>query len=267
MSCANVVEEASLGCNSTVVWSSTEDHCCPYISSRSNWKGLGPCLSACGDDKTLCGSPRSAGSELDEGKNDPAECARERARSNAKWHQWRLSHGGLQHARWADMDDDEKVSSKGSGKDASKGTSKGVSEGIGKGADMGARKKRGRKAPSEKFQCQIFVCQALEKDTQFGVMERVKARTRAIWRETGAKLRLSGRGTGHIDTHEQEESKDDPALCICSWFEAEFRKAKRLASELILEIHESYSKYCFEAGKACPDLQLQIHLGPRHGSY
>mmetsp|Transcript_8020 Transcript_8020/g.13078 ORF Transcript_8020/g.13078 Transcript_8020/m.13078 type:complete len:412 (-) Transcript_8020:253-1488(-) len=149
------------------------------------------------------------------------------------------------------------------GKNGGKGKSKG--DGKGKGySDKGA----GKGVGGEKFQCQVYV--GIEEDQKFRVVRRMIGsggeHMKSIADESGAKLRLRGRGSKFLEGPEQQESEDDLMLCVSAQDQEGFEKAKKAACALIERIHDHYRAYCKKVGITCPTLRVYIHEGYRAGS-
>lgn len=169
----------------------------------------------------------------------------------------------------------DKGTGKGAGKSAGKSAGKGAGQGPGKGkGDSKGASGKGKKGAGKgfnepmKFQCQIVV--GIEEDNKFRVVRRLIGNggenMKNINQQSDAKLRLRGRGSGFLEGEEQKESTDDLMLCISAHDKAGYATAKAMASELIEGIHKSFRAFCHKAGKACPDLTVQIHEGYREGS-
>jgi len=162
---------------------------------------------------------------------------------------------------------------KGWANDFGKGAWKGGSEGYGKnvprkGAGKGGKKGAGKGASKEKFQCQFIL--GIEEDLEFHVVSRVIGRGGAnmkrIFADSGAKLRLRGRGSNFLEGAEEKESEDDLMLCVSCMDASSFDMARKAVSKLIEGIYQQYRTFCRREGRACPDLELTIHEGYRAGS-
>lgn len=169
-----------------------------------------------------------------------------------------------------------KGASKGAGKNGGKGSSRALGKGFGKasgkgaskGASESAGKGGGKGAGSEKYQCQIYL--GIEEDSKFRVVRRLIGsggeNMKNINRETGAKLRLRGKGSKFLEGDEQEEANCELMLCISAQEKPGYDAAKATACDLIEGIHRSYRAFCHKAGKHCPVLELDVHEGYRQGS-
>jgi hypothetical protein len=170
-----------------------------------------------------------------------------------------------------------KGASKGFGKGADRMNGKGANHDIGKSAGKGSKKggkgsKGGGKGQSEKYQCQIKV--GIEEDNKFRVVRRLIGsggeNMKNINQQTGAKLRLRGRGSKFEEEQADgsvKESTDDLILCVSAQDKDGYDRAKSMASELIVGIHHSYRAYCHKTGKEGPELKLELHEGYRDGSW
>lgn len=133
--------------------------------------------------------------------------------------------------------------------------------------DKGANEK-GAGKEGDKYQCQILV--GIEEDQKFRVVRRLIGsggeHMKSIAIESGAKLRLRGRGSKFLEGPEQLESEDDLMLCISAPDAEGYEKAKSAASDLIQRVQQHYRNYCRKSGISCPQLRVDIHEGYRSGS-
>lgn len=167
---------------------------------------------------------------------------------------------------------------KGSSMRRGKGRANSIGKGVGKvggegralkkGTSKGGKKGTGKGAPIEKYQCQFII--GVEEDSNFRVVRRVLGtggeNMKRIAEESGAKLRLRGRGSKFLEGPQRKESDDDLMLCVSSLDVTGFETAKRAVSELINGIHQHYRAFCRKSGHECPELVLKIHEGYRAGS-
>jgi len=153
-------------------------------------------------------------------------------------------------------------------------SNKGSPKGSGRGVNHGSANRGGKfikgsgKGASGKLQCQFLV--GIEEDNQFHVVRRIIGNggenMKSIANQSGAKLRLRGRGSKFLEGPEQQESADDLMLCVSSQDKAGIDTAKRLVSELLLNIYDTYKAFCRNVGKKAPSLGIQLHEGYRYGS-
>lgn len=147
----------------------------------------------------------------------------------------------------------------GKGKAGQKGSGKGAAKGSGKGSGNNVNGKQ---------QCQFII--GIEEDRHFRVVKRIigvqGANMKRIADETGAKLRLRGRGSKFLEGPEKKESTDDLMLCLSSQDKAGYADAVRLVFELLQGIYDDYAEFCRTEGKRSPSLCVRMHEGYREGS-
>jgi len=144
-----------------------------------------------------------------------------------------------------------------------------TAKGKGKGAKgKGKGAKGSGKGAIAKLQCQFTV--GIEDDSKFRIVRRIIGQggenMKRIAEESGAKLRLRGRGSKFLEGLEQQESMDDLMLCVSGQDKAGFEHAKGLVSELLRNIYHSYDVFCQKAGKTPLALGVQVNEGYREGS-
>lgn len=119
-----------------------------------------------------------------------------------------------------------------------------------------------------KPQCQFFI--GIEEDSKFKVTRKVLGphgqHMKVIAEQSGAKLRLRGRGSGFLEGTEKQESTDELMLCVSAPDGAGYAEAVRLVSELLDRVYEDYRAFCRKSGRAVPVLEVRLHEGPRSGS-
>jgi hypothetical protein len=123
---------------------------------------------------------------------------------------------------------------------------------------------------AKKLQCQFTVGIAEEPD--FRVVRKLLGshgkHVKAIAEQTGAKLRLRGQGSGFLEGPEQEESTDGLMLCVSSQEAQGYETAKNLVSDLLEDVYRQYRKFRVSSmGCHEPELHIDLHEGPREGSY
>mmetsp|Transcript_77462 Transcript_77462/g.205640 ORF Transcript_77462/g.205640 Transcript_77462/m.205640 type:complete len:419 (-) Transcript_77462:119-1375(-) len=137
------------------------------------------------------------------------------------------------------------------------------------GAGWGQAGRHGKMAAQGKRQCQFMI--GIEEEPHFQVKQKILGRhgqhMKSIAEKTGAKLRLRGRGSGFLEGPEQQESSDPLMLCVSAPNAWAYQEAKRLVRELLEGVHVAYGGFCTQAGRATPDLSIQVHEGPRPGSF
>jgi len=160
----------------------------------------------------------------------------------------------------SDFGKGDKGKGKGKGKDKGK---KGKGKGKGKGKDDDARHSL------RKLQCQFLV--GIEEEPGFRVIKRVLgaagANMKRIASETDAKLRLRGRGSGFLEGPERQEAPEHLMLCVSATDPESYALAVRHIQDLLTGIYAEYSKFCARDGERPPDLEVQLHEGPRQGAF
>lgn len=90
---------------------------------------------------------------------------------------------------------------------------------------------------------------------------------KSIAEKSGAKLRLRGRGSGFLEGPEQQESSDPLMLCVSAPDAWAYGEATRLVRELLESVHAAYRRFAARAGQHVPELRVEVHEGPRPGSF
>lgn len=122
----------------------------------------------------------------------------------------------------------------------------------------------------DKTQCQFII--GIEEESKFRVVRRILGKAgqnmKHIAEDTGAKLRLLGRGSGYLEGPEgkKQESADPLMLCISAPDRASYEQAKKLAGDLLENIYDEYRQHCKTAGQIAPNLRIDVHEGYRQGS-
>eukprot|EP00927_Polykrikos_kofoidii_P033664 TRINITY_DN28495_c0_g1_i1.p1 TRINITY_DN28495_c0_g1~~TRINITY_DN28495_c0_g1_i1.p1 ORF type:complete len:567 (-),score=94.28 TRINITY_DN28495_c0_g1_i1:210-1721(-) len=111
-----------------------------------------------------------------------------------------------------------------------------------------------------KYTCRFLI--GIESDKDFQVARRIigakGANMKRIFKQTEAKLRLRGKGSGYCEGAGQKESTEPLQLCIsCTNLEG-YRSAVQQAQELLTRLYDDYQVYCREHGFPVPDLQLNL---------
>lgn len=134
----------------------------------------------------------------------------------------------------------------------------------------GGRAGRRRTPPKDGAKQQHhFVLAAELQDCAFDVLQRAKARTKAIWQETGVCVRLHGpgiQGAGHRE--------DEHALMLSLSAKGgdtrpdKFREAVQLSEDLIRSLYEQYRSFCVKRRLPPPTLvEPERQRGYRRGSH
>lgn len=115
-----------------------------------------------------------------------------------------------------------------------------------------------------KYTCRFDI--GIENEEKFQVSRRIigskGANMKRVVRNSGAKLRLRGKGSGFLEGHNQQESSEPLHLCIsCREFDG-YCHAVRLMEELLTGIYAEYTKFCQDTGKPAPQCCIQIREIP-----
>jgi len=161
---------------------------------------------------------------------------------------------------------------KGHSKKDDKGSCKGGAKGSGKGTGKGACKTgKGRKSggKGEKCQCQFIV--GIEEEKSFRVCNKLLGPSgknmKAIAMATGAKLRLRGRGSKFLEAPDWVESSDPLMLCLSAPDAANYAEAKRQVQVLMEDVYQQFRHFQVAKGWTPSDVFLDVHEGPRKGSF
>lgn len=121
----------------------------------------------------------------------------------------------------------------------------------------------------KKIQCQFTI--GIEEESEFKVVRKLLgshgSHVKSIAEESGAKLRLRGRGSGFLEGPNQVEASDPLMLCISveNWWG--YEKAKHLVWEHIENVYKQYRSFCASRGIGLPDLEVSLNEGAREGSF
>mmetsp|Transcript_56283 Transcript_56283/g.121277 ORF Transcript_56283/g.121277 Transcript_56283/m.121277 type:complete len:374 (-) Transcript_56283:147-1268(-) len=122
---------------------------------------------------------------------------------------------------------------------------------------------------SGKPQCQFFI--GIEEDPSFRVTRKLLGphgqHMKTVAERSGAKLRLRGRGSRFLEGPEQQESSDPLMLCVSAPDRAAYREATSLVRKLLEDVYRQYREACSAGGWPEPKLSIEMHEGPRPGSF
>mmetsp|Transcript_58861 Transcript_58861/g.137043 ORF Transcript_58861/g.137043 Transcript_58861/m.137043 type:complete len:160 (+) Transcript_58861:220-699(+) len=132
---------------------------------------------------------------------------------------------------------------------------------------------RGASKPSSarwaKPQCQFLV--GIEEEPVFQVKRKLLGphgqHMKAIAEKSGAKLRLRGRGSGFLEGPAQQESSDPLMLCVSAPDTWTYREATRMVKQLLGRVYGEFRHFCEGSGRQAPSLHIEMHEGPRPGSF
>jgi len=147
--------------------------------------------------------------------------------------------------------------------DISSSTVPGVAVPTGVGAmgmGMGAGDKVAHQKGVRKYTCRFLI--GIENDKEFQVARRIigakGANMKRIVRQTEAKLRLRGMGSGYFEGAGQKESSEPLQLCVsCTSYEG-YKSSVKQVEELLKRVYDDYKQFCRDNGKPVPDLQLNL---------
>lgn len=111
-----------------------------------------------------------------------------------------------------------------------------------------------------KYTCRFLI--GIENDKEFKVARRIigekGANMKRVVRQTDAKLRLRGQGSGYFEREGQKESSEPLQLCIsCTSFEG-YQSAVRQVEQLLERVYEEYKQHCRDHNKPVPSLQINL---------
>lgn len=80
---------------------------------------------------------------------------------------------------------------------------------------------------------------------------------KTIAENTGAKLRIRGRGSGYLEGPAQTEASDEPLmLCISAESREGFEAAVQDVESLLGHVHDQYCKFCCDRNLPLPSLSV-----------
>lgn len=111
-----------------------------------------------------------------------------------------------------------------------------------------------------KFTCRFLI--GIENDKEFQVARRIigpkGANMKRIVKQTEAKLRLRGVGSGYFEGAGQKESSEPLQLCVSCTSENGYKVAVHQAEELLKRVYDEYKQFCRDNGRPVPDLQVNL---------
>eukprot|EP00930_Biecheleria_cincta_P086349 TRINITY_DN75658_c0_g1_i1.p1 TRINITY_DN75658_c0_g1~~TRINITY_DN75658_c0_g1_i1.p1 ORF type:complete len:586 (+),score=101.17 TRINITY_DN75658_c0_g1_i1:196-1758(+) len=109
----------------------------------------------------------------------------------------------------------------------------------------------------KKYTCRFLI--GIENDKDFQVVRRIigakGANMKKIVKQTEAKLRLRGQGSGYFEGAGQKESSEPLQLCVSCTSSEGYRTAVMLVEELLKGVYDEYRQFCRDTNK--PELDLQ----------
>merc|ERR1719230_1835839 len=111
----------------------------------------------------------------------------------------------------------------------------------------------------EKFLCRFPI--GIEEDNRFRVVGRLIGpggeRVKEIALESGAKLRIRGRGSNFREGPEQKESTDPLMLCVSAPDQSSFDLAVARVTELLEAVYDEYGEFCKQRKLPVPQLAVR----------
>lgn len=130
------------------------------------------------------------------------------------------------------------------------------------GGDMGGsgEAKPAHVKGARKYTCRFLI--GIENDKEFQVARRLigskGSNMKRIVRQTEAKLRLRGVGSGYFEGAGQKESSEPLQLCVSCVSQEGYKAAVRQVEELLLRVYDDYRQFCRENNMTAPDLQINL---------
>jgi len=111
-----------------------------------------------------------------------------------------------------------------------------------------------------KYTCRFII--GIENDKEFQVARRVigakGSNMKKIVKNTEAKLRLRGQGSGYFEGAGQKESAEPLQLCVSCTNGEEYKQIVTETENLLKKVYDEYRAFCRDTGKPIPDLQVQF---------
>jgi len=115
-----------------------------------------------------------------------------------------------------------------------------------------------------KFTCRFDV--GIQNERIFQVARRIigskGANMKKIFKDTGAKLRLRGQGSGFLEGTSQQESPEALHLCVSAKKIDEYQLAVRKIEELLQGVYREYRAHCKQKDLATPNLRVVCREHP-----
>lgn len=111
-----------------------------------------------------------------------------------------------------------------------------------------------------KFTCRFII--GIDNDKDFQVARRIigakGANMKKIVKNSDAKLRLRGVGSGYFEGTGQKESSEPLQLCISCTSESGYRMAVKSIDELLNRVYDEYRVFCKDSGREVPDIGINF---------
>lgn len=111
-----------------------------------------------------------------------------------------------------------------------------------------------------KYTCRFLI--GIENDKEFQVARRIigakGTNMKRVVKQTEAKLRLRGAGSGYFEGAGQKESAEPLQLCISCTSPEGYKTAVAQVEELLARTYEEYRVFCRENGRPEPNLRINM---------
>lgn len=111
-----------------------------------------------------------------------------------------------------------------------------------------------------KYTCRFLI--GIENDKDFQVARRIigakGANMKRVVKQTEAKLRLRGVGSGYYEGAGQKESSEPLQLCVSCTTPEGYKIAVAQVKELLKRVYEEYKQYCHENGQEVHDIDINL---------
>merc|ERR1719446_631818 len=108
-----------------------------------------------------------------------------------------------------------------------------------------------------KYTCRFLI--GIDNCKDFQVVRRIigakGSNMKRIVKQSEAKLRLRGVGSGYFEGAGQKESNEPLQLCVSCTSSEGYRTAVRMVEELLESVYAEYRQFCRENGRPEVDLQ------------
>merc|ERR1719401_1458219 len=113
---------------------------------------------------------------------------------------------------------------------------------------------------AKKFTCRFLI--GIENDKDFQVARRLigskGANMKRIVRQTDAKLRLRGQGSGYFEGAGQKESSEPLQLCVSCISPEGYKTAVRQVEDILKKVYEEYEQFCRDNSRPAPELRINL---------
>merc|ERR1712224_305147 len=123
---------------------------------------------------------------------------------------------------------------------------------------------------AQKFLCRYNV--GIQQDRAFNVVRKLLgdkgSNMKAIVENSGAKLRIRGRGSGFLEGPDKCEASDEPLMiCLSATSQEGFKSATEDVESLLEHVHEEYSDFCLARGIPLPQLEVVRSQQPKRACH